>query len=245
MKSYKGTRKLAKAYTPKKKTARTAQINSLKRSIKRINDSQEIKYTTKYVNDWVPNSSLGTQLQYYSILLNPIPPSGLTESNKTGSEWTITSLRCRFALYPLVGEDLSTLANQLIRIMVIRVRSDMLITDGLGVPNIRTFPLNYNTSASALVASNQVDYISSSYNVDYAKNFKIMYDKVLRVQTGVGGVLLKNFKFKMHKKMEQQDGTNTNDLIYFLIMADYRQSGNSAKQNVKFGFECKQSYTDS
>lgn len=177
------------------------------------------------------------------MLLNPIPPAGDDDNSRIGSEYTITSLRCRLGIYPVPEGETNVYTDQLLRVMVVKIRNDILISDGTGTPNLRTFPLNYNVSASVL--TNQVDFISSSYNVEYTKNIKILYDKIFRVETGTSGVQLHKMNFKMHKKYEVQDGTNTNDLIYMLFMSDYRQSGAPEKQTVKFAIECKQSFTDS
>jgi len=202
-----------------------------------------VKYTTKYINDYVPNSFQGTaNPQFYSICLNPVPPQGSAQNSRIGDEYTLTSLRCRLGLYPIVQEN-NLYIDQLIRVMVIKIKSDMIINDGSGIPSNRTFPLDIAPSTASL--TNQVDYISANYNVEFTRNIKIMYDKTVRIETGALGVQLLKLKFKMHRKMEAQDGQNTNDLIYFILMSDYRQSGAPEKNTVKFAFECKQSYTDS
>jgi len=203
-----------------------------------------VKYTIKYINDYAPNSyeGAGTNPQFYSILMNPVPPQGDDANTRDGDEYTLTSLRCRLGIYPVPDAETGGYTDQLLRIMVIKIKSDIVINDGSGIPSDRTFPLNTHPSLSTL--TNQVDFISASYNVEYTKNIKIMYDKIIRVETGSLGPQLFKWKHKMHKKMEAQDGQNTNDLIYFLLMSDYRQSGGTEKETVKFAFECKQSYTD-
>jgi len=231
---YSGTRMLA----PVQK-----QITSLKRSVRKINKSSETKYIVKYSNDFVANSynTTASQPRFYNIGLLSVPTQGTAKNAIVGSEYTVTSIKWRMQLR-LIPDETTGYVEQFVRVVVYRLNDFTPLSDGVLSPSTKTSPLQFSNSIAIL--SNQVDYIGSSYNVDYRNNIKVLYDKTLFIGNITPMKMLK-FKHKLHKTYEIGDETNVNNLIYIAIFTDYTMSKpGDASVSLKYSLESKMSFKD-
>lgn len=192
------TNKLPSAFAVK-------QIKNVKKSIKKINDKQELKYKDRAVSYQI--SAVGN-----FTLLNDVD-IGTTPNDRVGDEITVTSLQFRGFL-----EKTATLQFDTVRVILLWDRQPN------GAPP---------TASTILDDSIITSLVFAPYHRQYQKRYKILYDKTSQINSFVYDTTLSenevrrypiSFKRKKLGRMIKYDGTaagiadiQTNSLYLFTM----------------------------